>query len=67
MISPGALELNACVVALDGGCMLKGTRRGSVDDAEETGSMLADELISQGAGKIIDSLLGASSALVSPP
>ena len=67
MTSPTELELKACVAALDGSLIIKGSACGSINDAEKAGANLAGELIKQGAGAIVDSLLNGRAGNVSPP
>ena len=50
------LELEGCVAALDGVPLLRGRLRGSVDEAEEIGRALAEKLIDDGAGEILDAI-----------
>lgn len=47
------LHLRGLVAALDGSRIIRGERRGAVADAEQLGTDLADELIAQGAMRLI--------------
>jgi hydroxymethylbilane synthase len=61
------IELSACIAALDGSRLLKGSCRGLASRAEQTGVELAEQLLAGGAGVLIESLLTSSAAAVFPP
>ncbi len=49
----GQILLDGLVASLDGKTILRATRQGAESDAEEIGRLLAEELIGQGADKIL--------------
>lgn len=53
------LNLRGLVASVDGQTMLKADIQGAVEDAERLGEMLADKLLSMGAGEILTSVYGS--------
>jgi len=51
--APRGLVLDALVGSLDGATVLRGTRQGMPEQAEEIGRELAEELLGRGAGDIL--------------
>ena len=62
----GQIELQACVASLDGTRIFKDTACGAMSNPSLPGLQLADKLIAQGAGEVLEELL-QSPAQVSPP
>lgn len=50
----GQLDLNAFVANLDGSTLVRAHQRGSVEDPEALGKLIADELIAKGALELLD-------------
>ena len=50
------LVLDALVGSLDGGTVVKGMRRGTLDRAEDVGRELAEDLIKRGAGDLLEAI-----------
>jgi hydroxymethylbilane synthase len=63
----GQIELSACVASLDGKRVYTGKKSGTISDAASLGNSLADQLIKQGAGAIVEDLLKTNTGAVSPP
>lgn len=63
----GTLTISGCVAALDGSQMLRATREGPAEQAEELGSALAQTLIAMGAEDILKELRQSTPNVVSPP
>lgn len=61
------LVLSACVASLDGKQVFTGRKSASPNEARALGNSLAEELIRQGAGAILDDLLKSITGKVSPP
>jgi hydroxymethylbilane synthase len=59
-VSGDQLELAGLVASVDGTKMLKRTRRAHVDRSEELGIELAHELLSAGAGEILNAVYGCA-------
>ncbi len=55
----GALELQAVVLSPDGARVVRARRRGPMMAAEELGRALGEELLSSGAGEILETVYGA--------
>lgn len=55
-IEDGTLELVGRVISVDGRQMIAGSRTGPAERADEIGTGLAEELIAQGAGEIIEAI-----------
>jgi hydroxymethylbilane synthase len=58
------LELVATVVALDGGRAVRGSARGSQDDARALGARVAEQLIADGADEILEQVRRDQSAIL---
>ncbi len=54
--SDGGLTLHACIADLSGRTVLRGSRAVDDQSPEETGRALAEELLAEGAGEILDQL-----------
>ncbi|MBY0548011.1 MAG: hydroxymethylbilane synthase [Candidatus Obscuribacterales bacterium] len=67
VLCDGGLELTGCVASLDGRTVFRRAKRGSLESAESIGHTLALEMIGEGAGAVLEELLQAPSAAVSPP
>ena len=52
-IENGQLALNGLVASLDGTQILKATASGELDDAEQIGQQVAEQLLAQGAAEVI--------------
>ncbi len=59
VIRDGELRLQGLVASPDGAQLIRGERHGRQEDAEAVGTLLAEELLSRGAGEIIRALVGA--------
>lgn len=55
-ITNGAFLLDAIVGSLDGSTIVRGSIKGSPSESESLGRQLAEELVSKGAGKILDEI-----------
>lgn len=53
VIVDGQIEMEGVIASLDGSLVLKSTGRAPVEDAEKLGTQVAQDLMSQGAGKIL--------------
>lgn len=58
ILDKGQLWLRGLVASIDGLQIIRGERRGSVDDAERMGQSLAAELLGLGAKQILDQVYG---------
>lgn len=63
----GRIELRAVVASMDGKQVYRAYATGTLGEAESMGKKLAEELSSQGAGAVIESLLNQNIGEVSPP
>jgi hydroxymethylbilane synthase len=61
------VEIEVCVAALNGSKVYKGTASGAKASVVKLGEDLANKLIKEGAGAIIEALLNSSIGVVSPP
>ena len=59
-LSHDALMLRGLVGAVDGSEIIRAEIAGPIDNAQEMGEVLAEDLLARGAGKILESLYGQS-------